>query len=62
MARTNPESLKITWRELKKACEEAGIKDDDVIDVVEIAWGDAHELKCVKDEDFGWQITLEAYR
>ncbi len=64
MAPSDPENarLKITWRELKQACEAAGIKDDDPIDIIEVAWGSPDELKCVKDEDFGWQITLESYR
>lgn len=55
-------SLKITWQELKAACEAAGVKDDDPIDIIEISWGDSEELRCVKDKDFGWQITLEGYR
>ncbi len=62
MAQTEPTRLKITWQELKQACEEAGIKDDDPIDIIEISWGTPEELKCVRDEDFGWQITLEGYR
>jgi len=53
------EDLKITWKDLKLACEEAGVKDDDTLDAVHIAWGSVKHLKCKKDEDFGWQIILD---
>lgn len=52
------ESGKITWGELLKAAEKAGIQPDDLVDTIDIRWGDAGGLKCVKDDDFGWQITL----
>jgi len=51
-------SGKITWGELLMAAEKAGIHADDLIDTIDIRWGDAGSLKCVKDDDFGWQISL----
>ena len=53
------ENLRITWGELVAACEKAGIKDDDEIDVVHITWGGIEHLICEKDKDFGWQIVLD---
>lgn len=59
---------KVTWGDLLAAAQAAGIGQDDPIDSIDIAWGDAHGLRCVRDEDFGWQITLceenedDAYR
>lgn len=53
------EQLKITWKDLKTACERAGIQDDDPIDVIHVAWGSQEDLTCTKDEDFGWQIILD---
>ena len=53
------DSLKITWRDLKTACEQAGIQDDDMLDLVDISWGSAKNLMCKKDEDFGWQILMD---
>jgi hypothetical protein len=55
----NTHGLKITWKDLKIACEKAGVKDDDQLDTVNIAWGGVEHLKCNHDEDFGWQITLD---
>lgn len=49
---------KITWGDLLKACETAGIGKNDTIDMIDISWGKADQLKCSKDDDFGWQITL----
>ncbi len=54
------EGGRITWRELKERCERAGVQDTDLIDFVDIAWGEAHLLSCQKDTDFGWQIKLTA--
>lgn len=54
------EALKITWRDLKQACERAGVKDEDTLDAVQITWGSSNQLKCNKDEDFGWQIILDS--
>jgi len=53
------EAQKITWQDLKALCENAGMKDTDFIDVVEISWGRSEQLQCKKDEDFGWQITMK---
>lgn len=53
------EGLKITWKDLKDACERAGVQDNDTLDMVHITWGDAKHLKCSKDADFGWQIQLD---
>ena len=52
------ESGKITWGELLMAAEKAGIHADDVVDTIDIRWGGADSLKCIKDDDFGWQISL----
>ncbi len=49
---------KITWGALLAAAVAAGIKQDDTIDSIDIAWGDATELRCIRDDDFGWQISL----
>ncbi len=53
------EELKITWRDLKNACEQSGVQDEDTLDVVHVTWGSAKHLKCNKDKDFGWQILLD---
>ena len=49
---------KITWGELKKLLEQAGINESDEIDAIDISWGSIDDVKCEKDEDFGWQIHL----
>ncbi len=49
---------KITWGALLAAAMAAGINQDDAIDSIDVAWGDANELRCIRDEDFGWQISL----
>ncbi len=49
---------KLTWGEVKALLEEAGIRDEDEIDRIDISWGSPEELECVYDEDFGWRITL----
>lgn len=51
--------LKITWKDLKSACERAGVQDDDPLDTVHITWGSIDALSCRKDADFGWQIILD---
>ncbi len=53
------DKTKITWQELKLACEQAGIRDEDELDTVFIAWGEIEALTCKKDDDFGWQIILD---
>lgn len=58
MVSTNSEGRKITWGALLAAAKAAGIKPNDPIDSIDIAWGDIKGLRCVKDEDFGWQIVL----
>ena len=52
-------NLKTTWGDLKALCENSGMQDSDYIDVVDISWGTSEQLKCVKDADFGWQITMK---
>ena len=52
------ESGKITWGSLLAAAKAAGIDPNDPIDNIDIAWGDVSALRCVKDADFGWQISL----
>lgn len=47
---------KMTWREVREVIENAGVKDEDEIDCIEISWGTAEQLTLSKDEDFGWQI------
>jgi len=49
---------KITWGELKKRAEEAGMQDNDEIDNITISWGSARDLDLKKDEIFGWQVYL----
>ncbi len=49
---------KLTWYELKRLIESAGVQGDDEIDKIDISWGSIEELECRKDEDFGWQIRL----
>jgi len=49
---------KLTWGEIKRLLEEAGVRDEDEIDRIDISWGSAEDLECVHDEDFGWRIVL----
>ena len=49
---------KITWGELKQLAETMGVQDNDEIDAIDISWGSIEDVKCEKDEDFGWQIRL----
>jgi hypothetical protein len=51
-------SGKITWGALLEAAKAAGIDPNDPVDNIDIAWGDASNLRCVRDDDFGWQISL----
>ena len=53
------DQLKITWNDLKILCESNGVQDEDTLDFVHIGWGSREDLKCKRDEDFGWQIVLE---
>lgn len=50
---------KISWKEFKDLVENAGVKNDDEIDSIDVAWGDAHDFEITYDADFGWQITLQ---
>lgn len=54
---TNDEK-KLTWQEIKELIEQAGVKNEDEIDRIDISWGSIEELMCNKDDDFGWQIRL----
>ena len=47
---------KFTWQQIRQLIEQAGVKDDDEIDCIEISWGTSDQIKLNKDEDFGWQI------
>jgi hypothetical protein len=53
---TTARNSKFTWREIRRLIEEAGVKDEDEIDCIEISWGTADQVKLNKDDDFGWQI------
>jgi len=50
---------KITWSQFKILAEQAGIKEDDEIDSIDVAWGDIEDFEINQDDDFGWQITLQ---
>lgn len=54
----NPSESKITWGELKQMIEDAGVRAEDEIDMIDISWGSKEQFTCTKDEDFGWQIKL----
>ena len=47
---------KFTWQQIRQLIEQAGVKDDDEIDCIEISWGTSDQVKLNKDKDFGWQI------
>jgi hypothetical protein len=49
---------KLTWQEVKLLIEQAGVRNEDEIDRIDISWGKIEELMCNKDDDFGWQIKL----
>ena len=49
-------TTKFTWQQVRQLIEQAGVKDDDEIDCIEISWGTTDQVKLNKDEDFGWQI------
>lgn len=51
---------KLTWKEFLDLCREAGIREDDEIDFIDISWGDSGYFECQWDDDFGWQISLRA--
>lgn len=53
-----PRDGKITWGELKRLAEQAGIQDGDEIDAIDISWGTIEDVNCFHDEDFGWQIRM----
>lgn len=50
---------KITWKQFKNLVENAGVKDDEEIDSIDVAWGDEKDFEIKYDDDFGWQITLQ---
>jgi len=50
---------KITWKQFKEQVEKAGVKNDDEIDSIDVAWGDVRDFEIKYDADFGWQITLQ---
>jgi hypothetical protein len=50
---------KISWKEFKDLVEKAGVKNNDEIDSIDVAWGDARDFEITYDADFGWQITLQ---
>lgn len=52
------ESNKLTWKEFKTLCEQSGISDDDLVDDIDISWGNREFFRCEKDEIFGWKISL----
>lgn len=54
----SPEEKKLTWQELKKMIEAAGVEAEDEIDKIDISWGAIEDFEANKDEDFGWQIRL----
>lgn len=49
---------KLTWQEIKALIEQAGVKNSDEIDRIDISWGKLEEFVCNKDDDFGWRIQL----
>lgn len=49
---------KLTWGELKTLIENAGVRDQDEVDSIDISWGHPNQLECHKDDIFGWQIRL----
>jgi len=53
-----PDEKKLTWLEVKNLIEQAGVKNNDEIDRIDISWGRIDEFICNKDEDFGWMIQL----
>ncbi|NOX43011.1 MAG: hypothetical protein GXP19_04660 [Gammaproteobacteria bacterium] len=50
---------KITWKQFKLLAEKAGVKDNDEIDSIDIAWGNTEDFEINFDDDFGWQIFLQ---
>lgn len=54
----NLENYKMTWKEFKQLCEQHGISDNDIVDDIDISWGNREFFKCEKDEIYGWRISL----
>lgn len=54
----SPDERKLTWQELKKMIEAAGVAAEDEIDKIDISWGAIEDFEANKDEDFGWRIIL----
>ncbi len=54
----SPKRNKITWNQFKLLAEQAGVKDDDEIDSIDVAWGNTEDFEIKCDDDFGWQISL----
>ena len=51
-------SGKVTWGELKKLMEEAGVADNDELDRIDLSWGSTEDITISWDDDFGWQVYL----
>lgn len=51
-------SGKVTWGELKKMMDKAGVNDEDEIDRIDLSWGSHEEITIEWDDDFGWQVYL----
>ena len=49
---------KLTWQEIRDMIEKSGVRPDDEIDRIDISWGSPDDFECIKDEVFGWRITL----
>lgn len=56
--KANTQQRKLTWGEIKKLVESAGVQDNDEVDQIDISWGNLDDFECHLDEDFGWQIRL----
>jgi hypothetical protein len=52
------EDYKMTWKEFKELCEQHGISDNDIVDDIDISWGNRKYFKCEKDDVYGWKISL----
>lgn len=53
---------KLTWAEFKARVEALGVAESDEIDFIDVSWGEPEAVHCQKDEDFGWQISLDEGR
>lgn len=57
-SKTNTRVTKLTWKAFKELCEQNGVNDSDIVDDIDISWGDRGYFKCEKDDVFGWKISL----